>query len=104
MAKARRRFPGAAVIVLGLALVAALGIWTWKRQHPDGPPPDGLPAETKGTNSGVPFNTLTCVNRHNAPKPLDVYRFLRSEVGSTYMNRTEFNRSKRRKGRRNTDQ
>jgi uncharacterized protein len=34
---------------------------------------------------GVPFNTLTCVNRINAQKPLDVYRFLRSEVGSTYM-------------------
>lgn len=34
---------------------------------------------------GVPFNTLTCVNRTNAQKPLDVYRFLRSEVGATYM-------------------
>ena len=34
---------------------------------------------------GVPFNTLTCVNRFNARKPLDVYRFLRNEVGSTYM-------------------
>ncbi|HZI33134.1 MAG TPA: anaerobic sulfatase maturase [Candidatus Binatia bacterium] len=34
---------------------------------------------------GVPFNTLTCVNRYNARKPLDVYRFLRSEVGSTYL-------------------
>ncbi len=34
---------------------------------------------------GVPFNTLTCVNRLNARKPLDVYRFLRNEVGSTYM-------------------
>lgn len=34
---------------------------------------------------GVPFNTLTCVNRVNARKPLDVYRFLRSELGSTHM-------------------
>ncbi|MDD5140862.1 MAG: anaerobic sulfatase maturase [Verrucomicrobiales bacterium] len=34
---------------------------------------------------GVPFNTLTCVNRFNARKPLDVYRFLRNETGSTYM-------------------
>jgi uncharacterized protein len=34
---------------------------------------------------GVQFNTLTCVNRFNARKPLDVYRFLRNEVGSTYM-------------------
>lgn len=34
---------------------------------------------------GVPFNTLTCVNRFNARKPVDVYRFLRDEVGSTYM-------------------
>ena len=33
----------------------------------------------------IPFNTLTCVNRFNARKPLDVYRFLRNEVGSTYM-------------------
>ncbi len=29
----------------------------------------------------VPFNTLTCVNRFNASRPLDVYRFLRREVG-----------------------
>ena len=34
---------------------------------------------------GVPFNTLTCINRFNARRPLDVYRFLRNEVGSTYM-------------------
>ena len=34
---------------------------------------------------GVPFNTLTCVNRINARKPLDVYRFLKNEAGSTYM-------------------
>ena len=33
----------------------------------------------------VPFNTLTCVNRFNARHPVEVYRFLRSEVGSTYM-------------------
>lgn len=33
----------------------------------------------------VPFNTLTCINRFNARKPLDIYRFLRSEVGSTYL-------------------
>jgi uncharacterized protein len=34
---------------------------------------------------GVRFNTLTVVNRLNAKRPLDVYRFLRREVGSTYM-------------------
>ena len=34
---------------------------------------------------GVPFNTLTCINRINARRPLEVYRFLRREVGSTYM-------------------
>lgn len=34
---------------------------------------------------GVPFNTLTCVHRHNARRPLDVYRFLRRELGSTYL-------------------
>jgi uncharacterized protein len=34
---------------------------------------------------GVPFNTLTCVNRFNASRPLDVYRFLRREIGSTYL-------------------
>lgn len=33
----------------------------------------------------VPFNTLTCVSRLNARRPLDVYRFLRREVGSTHM-------------------
>lgn len=33
----------------------------------------------------VPFNTLTCVHRLNASRPLDVYRFLRREIGSTYM-------------------
>jgi len=34
---------------------------------------------------GVPFNTLTCVHRLNARRPIDVYRFLRQEVGSTYL-------------------
>ncbi|MCC6196695.1 MAG: anaerobic sulfatase maturase [Burkholderiales bacterium] len=34
---------------------------------------------------GVPFNTLTCVSRHNAKRPLDVYRFLRRELGATYL-------------------
>jgi uncharacterized protein len=33
----------------------------------------------------VPFNTLSCVHRYNATKPLDVYRFLRREIGSTYL-------------------
>ncbi len=33
----------------------------------------------------VPFNTLTCVHRYNASRPLDVYRFLRREVRSTYL-------------------
>ncbi len=32
---------------------------------------------------GVPFTTLTCVHRQNARRPVDVYRFLRDEVGST---------------------
>lgn len=34
---------------------------------------------------GVPFNTLTCIHRFNASRPLDVYRFLRRELGSTYL-------------------
>ncbi len=34
---------------------------------------------------GVRFNTLTCVNRFNASRPLDVYRFLRRELDSTYI-------------------
>jgi uncharacterized protein len=33
----------------------------------------------------VPFNTLTCVSCFNARRALDVYRFLRREIGSTYM-------------------
>jgi uncharacterized protein len=34
---------------------------------------------------GVRFNTLTCVHRFNASRPLDVYRFLRRELNSTYI-------------------
>jgi uncharacterized protein len=34
---------------------------------------------------GVPFNTLSCVHRYSASRPLDVYRFLRRELGSTYL-------------------
>lgn len=34
---------------------------------------------------GVPFNTLTCVHRFNASRPLDVYRFLRREIGATHI-------------------
>jgi len=33
----------------------------------------------------IPFNTLTCVHRFNASRSLDVYRFLRRELGSTYL-------------------
>ena len=33
----------------------------------------------------VQFNTLTCVHRLNAARPLDVYRFLRRELDSTYI-------------------
>lgn len=34
---------------------------------------------------GIAFNTLTCVHRFNARRPLDVYRFLRQELNSTYI-------------------
>jgi uncharacterized protein len=34
---------------------------------------------------GVPFNTLTCIHRLNARHPLDIYRFLRRELGSTHL-------------------
>jgi uncharacterized protein len=34
---------------------------------------------------GVSFSTLTTVNRKNALEPLTVYRFLRDELGSRYM-------------------
>ena len=33
----------------------------------------------------VPLNTLTCVHRFNGRKPLDVYRFLRQELNSNYI-------------------
>ena len=33
----------------------------------------------------IPFNTLTCVHRGNARKPIDIYRFLRREIGATYI-------------------
>jgi uncharacterized protein len=31
---------------------------------------------------GVPFNAMVCINRYNARRPLDVYRFLRREIGA----------------------
>ncbi|MBP7276292.1 MAG: anaerobic sulfatase maturase [Kiritimatiellae bacterium] len=34
---------------------------------------------------GVKWNTLTCIHAGNARRPLDVYRFLRRELGSTRM-------------------
>ncbi|SMC26565.1 uncharacterized protein SAMN02745857_02529 [Andreprevotia lacus DSM 23236] len=34
---------------------------------------------------GVPFSTLTVINRKNALQPLEVYRFLRDELGVSYM-------------------
>jgi uncharacterized protein len=34
---------------------------------------------------GVTFSTLTTVNRKNGLQPLEVYRFLRDEVGASYM-------------------
>ncbi len=34
---------------------------------------------------GIPFNTLTCVHRFNGRRPVDVYRFLRQEINSTYI-------------------
>ncbi len=34
---------------------------------------------------GIQFSTLTTVNRHNAGSALEVYRFLRDEVGTSYM-------------------
>jgi uncharacterized protein len=34
---------------------------------------------------GVPFNTLTCVHRFNGRRPLEVYRFLRQELNSNYI-------------------
>lgn len=44
-----------------------------------------LGAARRLQRAGVPFNTLTCVHRFNASRPLDVYRFLRRELGSTYL-------------------
>ena len=34
---------------------------------------------------GIQFSTLTTVNRHNASHALEVYRFLRDDVGTSYM-------------------
>jgi uncharacterized protein len=34
---------------------------------------------------GVPFSTLTVVNRHSARQAIAIYRFLRDEVGTPYM-------------------
>ena len=53
---------------------------------------DGSPTHKKVVHAarllrrfGVPFNTLACVNSVNASHPLEVYRFLRDEVGSTHI-------------------
>jgi uncharacterized protein len=37
------------------------------------------------TQHGVVFGTLTTVHRHNAKHPLEVYRFLRDELGARYL-------------------
>ena len=44
-----------------------------------------MAAATLLRQAGVPFNTLTCVHRFNASRPLDVYRFLRRELDATYI-------------------
>ncbi len=44
-----------------------------------------LAASRRLKRYGVRFGTLTTVNRINATRPLDVYRFLRDEVGSSSM-------------------
>jgi serine-type anaerobic sulfatase-maturating enzyme len=44
-----------------------------------------MAAAQKLLSFGVRFNTLTCVHRFNASRPLDVYRFLRRELDSTYI-------------------
>ena len=49
--KPRRRLPGVAALVLGLAVVAALGLWAWKRQRPSDSSSAGLPAETNAINA-----------------------------------------------------
>src|SRR3984957_16084723 len=50
------------------------------------PPFDKVFAAAKLLNRyGVAFNTLTCVHRFNGRKPLDVYKFLRQELGSNYI-------------------
>lgn len=47
--------------------------------------PKVMAAATLLRKSRVKFNTLTCVHRFNASRPLDVYRFLRNELDSTYI-------------------
>ena len=49
----RRGLPRAAVIVLGLGLVAGLGLWAWQSQHPESPVSGGAPAPTQGSNAPV---------------------------------------------------
>jgi len=44
-----------------------------------------MAAATLLRQAGVPFNTLTCVHRFNASRPLDVYRFLRRELDARYI-------------------
>ena len=44
---------------------------------------EALAAAKRLRKHGVEFNTLTCVGAANARRPLDVYRFLTRELGST---------------------
>jgi hypothetical protein len=52
-AKPQRRLPGVAALVLGLVVVAALGLWAWKRQRPSDSSSAALSAETNAINSSA---------------------------------------------------
>jgi uncharacterized protein len=73
--------------LVGLSVDGPRDIHDQCRRERDGSPSFGkvMAAARLLKKHGVQFNTLTCVHRYNARRPLDVYRFLRREIESTHM-------------------
>ncbi len=73
--------------LVGLSIDGPLELHDLYRPHKGGQPSfDKVLAGARLLQKhGVPFGTLTTVNRKNASQALQVYRFLRDELGARYM-------------------
>ncbi len=73
--------------LVGLSIDGPENLHDTFRRTGDGSPTfrDVLRAARLLKKFDVPFNTLTSVNRLNAAYPLEVYRFLRDEIGATHI-------------------